>query len=691
MLIHGVNSNVVKKSCFQYYACMKFPIQESFKKIDWCKVSKWSVLLLLVLSVLWRGGKSLDMTWLLTGVAGLVTIISHTFDRKTGDREVPLLLWVTIMSFTLLTVLSFLVSTTQNYGLDEVLRTGSFALLLMWIIRIGESEDEGRQYLNRLLQVFCVTVIVASVIGILVYIFQPVNRLTGSFFDYRFHTDYWPNAWADFLLLAWPILLFWMLRDFQFNAKDAKSRVELLVRSAILGLVFGCLLLAYSRGAMIVFFMQLVLWAAIVYRKVQKEFPIQRIVPIAVILTAVSTITFLSVNSLRSQYYEVQDVQEKVTFTASEGTSSVSERAQFWGQSLNLAFKRPLLGWGPYSFRFIQPQLQKTVLATSDHPHNVLLKILVERGIFAALLFFVLIGIVVYRSAAVLLSKETEIDTLTFSIRILLFIALFGVILHNMIDFNLQFVGIALPFWLFFGMLMSYMDISSLQRIPMRTARIVEIVIAVGLLLLALYEGSYLVVSSMGRLAEAQGYEDKALIWYARSSGEIFKRDLLLSTAKIQTQQSNFTEASQTIDRYMESNNQDFRAMKRLGDIALFRGEKEKALDAYMSAYQRGRWNDLSVLHGIIEINLSMGRIEEIEKMKPEIDTIIARYSEAILSNAHFIALSPNVEEFIAVSNVMARLFPDEAPRYQVLAAKVDHHALTERQRIESRPPGFLW
>ncbi|PIR54259.1 hypothetical protein COU75_01810, partial [Candidatus Peregrinibacteria bacterium CG10_big_fil_rev_8_21_14_0_10_42_8] len=646
---------------------MKFLIRKTFENINWCSVSKWAVLLLLVLSILWRGGKSLDMTWLLTGVAGLVTIISHTFDRKTGDREVPLLLWVTIISFTLLTVFSFLTSTTQNYGLDEVLRTGSLGLLLMWIIRIGEDQIEGRQYLNRLLQVFCVAVITASVIGVLVYVFQPVNRLTGSFFDYRFHTDYWPNAWAEFLLLAWPILLFWMLRDFQFNSKDAKSRVELLVRSAILGLVFGCLLLAYSRGAMLVFFAQLLLWAVIVYKKVQKEFPIQRIVPIAVILTAVSTITFLSVNSLRSQYYEVQNVQEKVTFTASEGTSSVSERAQFWGQSLNLALKRPLLGWGPYSFRFIQPQLQKTVLATSDHPHNVFLKLLVERGIFAALLFFVLIGIVVYRSAVVLLSIDTEIDTLTFSIRILLFIALFGVILHNMIDFNMQFVGIALPFWLFFGMLMSYMDISSLQRIPIRIARIVELLIAVGLLVLALYEGSFLVVSSIGRLAEAQGNEDKALLWYDRSSGEIFKRDLLLSVAQIETQQSHFNEAGQAIDTYAESNNQDFRAMKRLGDIALFRGEKEKALDAYMRAFERGKWNDLSVLHGIIEVNLSMGRVEEIEKMRQEIDVILARYHDAILSNAHFIALSPNVEEFIAVANVMARLFPDDAPRYQVL------------------------
>jgi O-antigen ligase len=662
-----------------------------FKNIDWSTICKWAVLILLSVSILWRGGKSLDMTWILTGVAAMVTIISHTINRRTGDREVPLLLWAAVMGFVVLTALSYWASTTQNYGLDEVLRTGALGLLFMWIIRIGSDEKEGPLYMNKLLQVFCCTVIVACVIGILVYIFQPVNRAVGTFFDYRFHTDYWPNAWAEFLLLAWPILLYWILQDFKFNSKEARSRVELLIRSIILGLVFGCLLLAYSRGAMLVFFAQIGLWAAIVYKKTQKDFPIQKVVPIAVILLAVSTITFLSVNSLRSQYYEVQNVQEKVTFTASEGTSSVSERGQFWAQSLNLALQKPLLGWGPYSFRFVQPQLQKDVLATSDHPHNVLLKILMERGVFALALFFVLIGIVSYRSAVVLLSKEVEVGTLTFSIRILMMVSLFGVLLHNMIDFNLQFVGIVLPFWLFFGMLMTYLDISSLQRVPARIARIVELLIATLLLIIALYEGGYLVVSSVGRLAEARGEEEVALVWYGRASGEFFKRDLLLSTAQIHTHRSDFAEAEKAVDAYMDANNQDFRALKRLGEIALIRGQKEKALDAYMSAYQKGKWNDLGVLLGIVEVHLAMDNKDEIQKLRPEIDGVIQKYSTAILSNTHFIAVSPNVEEFIAILNTMARLYPDDAPRYQVMAAKADHHALVERQRIESRPPGFLW
>jgi len=191
----------------------------------------------------------LDMTWLLTGVACVVTIISHTRNRKTGDKDVPLLLWGAVMAFITITAISYVASTTSNYGVDEVLRTGALGLLFLWIMR--EGSNGGEQYQLKVLRYFCITVVAACGIGILVYVFQPVNRFVGTFFDYRFHTDYWPNAWAEFLLLAWPIVLYWTLRDFEFNAKDGRSRIELLVRAVVLGLVFGCLV---PSGAVSVIF-----------------------------------------------------------------------------------------------------------------------------------------------------------------------------------------------------------------------------------------------------------------------------------------------------------------------------------------------------------------------------------------------------------------------------------------------------
>jgi len=670
---------------------MKFSNPFSRKTIPWSQVCEWTVLGLMVLSILWRGGKSLDMTWLLTGVAALVTIISHTVNKSLGKRDVPLLLWVAVIGFVGLTVASYMVSTTGNYGLDEVLRTGALGLLLFWIIRNASDQERGEEYVTRIIRLLCITVIVACGIGILVYIFQPVNRFVGTFFDFRFHTDYWPNAWAQFLLMTWPLVVYWVLRDYHFDPKDLRSRGELLVRSAIIGLVFSCLLLTYSRGGFLVFIGQLGLWAFIIYRKTRPQFPVRNIVPVSVVILLVSVGCFLSINTMRSNLYEVQEVGEKITLSAAEGSSSVSERFSFWSQSLNLATQKPILGWGPYSFRFIQPQLQRGILATSDHPHNIILKLLVERGVLATALFVLLIWIVMYRATVQLLSDRIEVGSLKFSLRTLIYIGLMGVIAHNMIDFNLQFVGIILPFWLLLGILMTFLDIESLRNIPQSLARWIELLIAVALLIVVFYEGAYLGISSYGRSAEANGDPFTAIEWYNKAEGEYFTRDLHLSRVKIFVQESKYTEAQEALDEYFSVNKEDFRAWKRQGDVALLVGEKQRALKSYKRAFERGRYNDLSVLHGLMEAYLALDMKEEIESQLPMIDGLLTAFADAIGRNAHHIALSPNVEELIAICNMLARLYPEDAPRYQVMAAKADHHAQIERNRILSRPPGFLW
>ena len=66
-------------------------------------------------------------------------------------------------------------------------------------------------------------------------------------------------------------------------------------------------------------------------------------------------------------------------------------------------------------------------------------------------------------------------------------------------------------------------------------------------------------------------------------------------------------------------------------------------------------------------------------------------FVDAFEQNRHFIALGPNVEEFIAVTDLLAGVFPEDAPRYEVLGARVDRKAREERARLSARPPGYLW
>lgn len=656
-----------------------------------CAFCEWALVILLIVSIVWRGGKSLDMTWVLTGISMMALIVSYIRPREDGNGHIPLLLWAGVIGLIVLTTLSFFTSTTQNYGFDEVLRTAALGMVFFWVIRKVGSKKQDDAYVMRMLRVLGFTTVGACFLGILVYVFQPVNRFVGTFFDYRFQTDYWPNAWAQFLLLAWPIVLFLALKDFTYDPKKASSRIEFLMRNLIVGFVIGCLFLSYSRGAILVFGLQLLLWAGIVYGKTRPQFPIRSIVPITFVVGVVSFSTFIAINTMRSQIYDVQDVGAKVTFTAEEGTSSVSERRQFWQQALVLSVQRPLLGWGPYSFRFVQPSLQEHILATSDHPHNVFLKILMERGVVSLLCFILIIGFILFRASVQLLSKHTELASLLFSLRMFLFLGVAGVLLHNLIDYNLQFVGIALPFWIFLGILTTYIDISSLRPVPPRLAKYVELSIAIVVLVVAVYEGGYLVVTSLGRHAEAVGDTETALLWYGRADGEIFTRDLHLSRAKLFVERSEYDKAQEAVETYMTRNDQDYRAWKQLGAISLLSGYKQNALGAYRKAYERGKYNDIGVLRGVLEAHLALDDKDAITAMLPEIHDLMTQYATAIQNNAHFIALSPNAEEFIFLANMLSRLYPEEAPRYQVMAAKVDHHAQIERARIEARAPGFLW
>lgn len=296
-----------------------------------------------------------------------------------------------------------------------------------------------------------------------------------------------------------------------------------------------------------------------------------------------------------------------------------------------------------------------------------------------------------YRATVQLLSDRIEVGSLKFSLRTLMYLGLTGVIAHNMIDFNLQFVGITLPFWLLLGILMTYLDIGSLRNVPSVVARWTEIVLATALLVIVLYEGAYLAISSVGRNAEANGDPFTAIEWYDKALNENFTRDLHLSRAKIYVQESKYPEAQAAINDYFEVNEEDYRAWKRQGDIALLAGEKQRALESYKHAFERGRFNDLSVLHGLMEVYLALDMKDQIKNQRPMIDGLLTMFAGAIEQNTHHIALSKNVEELIAICNMLARLYPQDAPRYQVMAAKADHHAQFERNRILSRPPGFLW
>lgn len=80
--------------------------------------------------------------------------------------------------------------------------------------------------------------------------------------------------------------------------------------------------------------------------------------------------------------------------------SSVGHRIQLWKATAKLIPRRPLVGWGPDTFKLVSPLYGDLEVARnlSPHPHNLVLGLAVNLGIMAALIFLAIAGRVLWRA-----------------------------------------------------------------------------------------------------------------------------------------------------------------------------------------------------------------------------------------------------------------------------------------------------
>lgn len=639
--------------------------------------SGYALLLLFVFAILVRGGKGIEATWLLAGI-GSVIVIGSVLLREKKESDVTPGLWLAGMLFVVWTIVSFLLSATRNYGLDEVLRDATLILLTFWIIRHAAA-DGSKSFMRLFLRVFITFTLLACAVGMAVYVLQPVNRFVGTFFYVRFTRDYWPNAFAEYLLLAWPVVLWW--------ASEASVKRTRTLRFILLGAVVGCLLLTFSRGALIAFAGQVLLLGIFLWRAGGSMRAASLWKPMAGI-AVVSVAVFFALNALRSPLFPVQSVGQKVTFSSEEGATSFTERLSFFSQSLTLSQEHPWFGWGPYSFRFIQPRLQTDVLATSDHPHNVFLKFALERGWPAAVFFLVFLSFLLWPNLREFMQRKKKGTAMSQATVYRLTIVL-GVIAHNLIDYNLQFLAVSLPFFVVLGFLGKPASgpLRPLLRLSMRTA---ECVLAAAVLVVALWEGQYLFTSALGRREEARGNVPGALSWYARSVDSLFPRDLQLSRAKLLVGQNASIDAEIALDEYIRGNAEDARAWKLLGEIQMQTQRWNDAVRSSDQAFLLGKWNDAGIALDELQALSSANEMDRIKNLKPLFLLLITKYARALNDNTHFIALSQNLERYMELTRAAGAAYPDDAPELLQTAGTIRDKAVQMRAQSGTQK-GYLW
>ncbi len=374
---------------------------------------------LLIISLLHRGGISFQahILWMIMMLPIAVCVF---FAQKNQDSsKTPSILLGLILLLLLTIAAGWTYSQMRDFGLISITTLlGGLATLIIVI-----EMDMAETTIERLLNILCVIASLLCMFGLGLYFFTTIDRLSSTFVHLPYLTTSYPNAFALFLLSVMPHALL------QLN--KFRNRPWLIINA----LVISSLLLTFSRGSLI---MGIGIVATLFILK-KITFDKKVALTLVGIIALTATFQLIRPDSLGQNSFE-----EKYTFNAGEKTSSVNERMDFWKGALSMIKAHPLFGTGPDTFKYTFPQYQTSLLANSDHPHNMFLKQASEFGIPSALL---LIAIIIYGLYGLRRTYRANHTHLALGLAIL---AMLG---HNLLDYNLNFTSNALIFYAFLGLI----------------------------------------------------------------------------------------------------------------------------------------------------------------------------------------------------------------------------------------------
>ncbi|NIA01828.1 MAG: hypothetical protein GWP15_00420 [Nitrospirae bacterium] len=542
----------------------------------------------------------------------LIVLAVREFREK---REKTILSGLFLFLFVACIAASFMYSQTKNFGFSEVLAWGS--MVPLYYLYAYKKND----WIRNFLKIILIGAVGAVVVGYFLYFFKAETRFIGTFFNTLYHAHVWPNAFALFLIMAWPIFLL-------FFEKKGKW-----VTSILIGLILSALLLTFSRGAWIVLGGQLVLLFIYFFRRIKFK------TVLLILLAGVFAIgLFWQANTLRSLNHDVIDVQERVSFGNSEGLTSKQERVDFWLGAIELTTEKPLFGWGPYSFRYAYNPIQKTFLGNADHPHNLFLKISAEYGLvalFAFLAFLVTILITVIKRFPDLSQKKKD------SVYILC-VAVAGAFAHNLIDYNLNFFANLL---LLFLLIIFIRSLVVGRSVKLKRA-FLALILALAVGLFSLYEGSLLVLSHV---------VDESYLEYS-----FFPRNYYLNEADGNISERDFEESLKYSEKQIELNPLDAQAWYLRSEVycdfsqELF--DLERCRKYSQKTLQLNPMNDFVYYRDYFK-TLSWHNVPryDIEVFIDDTVPLLLNYFEYVDNNVHFTAYTKNVE---AASELIDALIP---------------------------------
>jgi O-antigen ligase len=557
-------------------------------------------------------------------VFGVLILALSIYELK-KKREVTILEPLFLIIFFLAMVASFYFSQTKNTGLSEVMAFSS--MIPLYLLFANKKND----WYEKFLEVIAIGVFVSVTMGFLFYFFYADDRIFGSFFNILYHANKWPNAFALFILMAWPTVLF--LHKWKFNA----------LRIFGLAFLLAAFLLIYSRGALIVFGGQLVLLFIYFFKRIRIK-----TVGIFLLIIILGLGVFATANYVREYKYQNIDIVEKATFGNGESLSSVQERSAFWNGAVELIKEKPLFGWGPFSFRYAYENFQKTFLGNADHPHNIFLKIGAENGLIAMTAF----GLFLLTILITTLRRFPELSQTKKDFVFLLGVAVVGAFAHNMIDYNFNFMANLMLLFMLLIMIRSTVVVKDSKP----RFSILALIIAVIITVFAMYEGTLLVLSQA---------VNPAFLSYS-----FYPRNYYVATAQHNIVEHDFAGALKSLKQEEALNPLDPQAPYLEGTTYCdkdFKGANETLCkDEFGKALNLDDMNNFSYYRDYLELVNKNDLSPDDQKFINKAKTLLKAYFGYVKANIHFTAYTDNVEAAYEVAGlILPYLTPEEAKLFQ--------------------------
>ena len=239
----------------------------------------------------------------------------------------------------------------------------STAVLSSYLLyKVFQIYDFSHVYKSKYTKLFIVTTIILTMVEFYYSNFERLPGLTN--FNQSLIT--YPNAWA---FLMGVIII--------YNLKNKFSILNsLLLLSSTMSLV-----LTQSRTTILI--LAILLFFTIFHSFFKKDY-LQILKKISIVFLGFTfALVFLYSKGNLDQF------NQRIQSQNISSLSSFEQRFSFFNDAIKMSKDNLLLGVGPGNFSKIQPKYSTDFYTLSEHPHNILLKIQAELGLFATLIFIV--------------------------------------------------------------------------------------------------------------------------------------------------------------------------------------------------------------------------------------------------------------------------------------------------------------